>query len=103
MIKRYKFGKPFPTEAVVKETALQSGELPYLREEQGEKLCFTYLLGKEDEVYGLGENVRGINKRGWLYQSCCVDEPEHLEDRHSLYASHNFFDCKRRENFWRVL
>ena len=38
----------------------------------------------------LGENVRGINKRGWLYKSCCADEPNHLEDRHSLYASHNF-------------
>ena len=41
-------------------------------------------------MYGLGENVRGINKRGWIYKSCCADEPNHLEDRTSLYASHNF-------------
>ena len=44
----------------------------------------------EEKVYGLGENVRGINKRGWIYKSCCADEPNHLEDRTSLYASHNF-------------
>lgn len=55
-----------------------------------EQLQFEYTLENEEKVYGLGENVRGINKRGWIYKSCCADEPNHLEDRTSLYASHNF-------------
>lgn len=55
-----------------------------------EQLQFEYTLENEEKVYGLGENVRGINKRGWIYKSCCADEPNHVEDRTSLYASHNF-------------
>ncbi len=41
-------------------------------------------------VFGLGETVRGINKRGWIYVSNNSDDPNHTEDKHSLYASQNF-------------
>lgn len=47
-------------------------------------------LSKEEGVYGLGQNVRGMNKRGWLYESNCTDDPEHTESKHSLYGAHNF-------------
>lgn len=91
MIRKYTYGNPFCTDAVVKEITAETGTLPYLkRTEQEGRLTFSCRLGEKDLVYGLGENVRGINKRGWLYKSCCADEPNHLEDRHSLYASHNF-------------
>lgn len=99
MVKKYKFGEPFVTEAVTGEVLLQEGKLPYLKEEQGEELCFSCHLEQRDEVFGLGENVRGINKRGWLYRSFCTDEPEHLEDRHSLYAAHNFLVVKGTDIF----
>ena len=41
-------------------------------------------------VLGLGETVRGINKRGWIYVSNNSDDPNHTEDKQSLYASQNF-------------
>ena len=41
-------------------------------------------------MYGLGENVRGINKRGFEYISNCTDQPKHHEDTKSLYGAHNF-------------
>ena len=41
-------------------------------------------------VYGLGEQIRGINKRGWSYTSNCTDDPHHTETTHSLYGAHNF-------------
>lgn len=41
-------------------------------------------------MYGLGENVRGINKRGWRYVSNCSDNPNHCEHTNSLYGAHNF-------------
>lgn len=65
------------------------------------KLLFPSLIPWHvtDKVYGLGENVRGINKRGWIYQSKCSDEPEHLEDRRSLYGAHNFFVVSGKETF----
>lgn len=91
MIRKYTYGNPFCTDAVVKDMAAETQTLPYLQKaEQDGRLIFSCSLGEKDLVYGLGENVRGINKRGWLYRSCCADEPNHLEDRHSLYASHNF-------------
>ena len=43
--------------------------------------------------------MRGINKRGWIYESKCSDESKHLEDRRSLYAAHNFIVVDGREKF----
>ncbi len=99
MVQKYKFGNPFRTDAVVREVALCEGEMPYMKKADGEKLSFSYHLEQEDEVYGLGENVRGINKRGWEYRSCCMDEPNHVEDKRSLYASHNFFVVRGKKCF----
>jgi len=92
MINRFIFGFPIDTEAIIdKPTPSQwaSSSLP------GVKLNATsneivYPLSKKDAVYGLGENVRGINKRGFTYVSYCADDPIHTEDKNSLYAAHNF-------------
>ena len=90
MITKFTYGKPFQTDAVVNKVEAQQGVVPFLKvEEKDGKLKFFYTMKDQEKVYGLGENVRGINKRGWLYKSCCADEPTHVEDRHSLYASHN--------------
>ncbi len=91
MITKYTYGNPFQTDAVVQKLEAQNKEVPYFTvTKTKEQLQFEYTLEEEEKVYGLGENVRGINKRGWIYKSCCADEPNHLEDRTSLYASHNF-------------
>ena len=127
MIRKYTFGHPFSTEAVVKTIEAEHAQLPYfsirtegtalsaaLNVEQsvlnslkkgelgshgGEgKPYFCYELNKNDVVYGLGQNIRGINKRGWTYTSYATDEPNQTESIRSLYAAHNFFivDGKRR-------
>lgn len=91
MITKYTYGNPFQTDAVVQKLEVQNGNVPYFTVvKTEEQLQFEYTLENEEKVYGLGENVRGINKRGWIYKSCCADEPNHVEDRTSLYASHNF-------------
>lgn len=91
MITKYTYGNPFQTDAVVQKLEVQNGDVPYFTVvKKEEQLQFEYTLENEEKVYGLGENVRGINKRGWIYKSCCADEPNHVEDRTSLYASHNF-------------
>lgn len=48
-------------------------------------------LSAEDIVYGLGEQPRGINKRGWIYRSWNTDDPIHTEGIPAMYGSHNFF------------
>lgn len=87
MIRKYTFGNPFLTEAVTETYPAASGELPFFVRD-AESL--TLSLDESTPVYGLGEQVRGINKRGWLYISNNSDEPHHLEETHSLYGAHNF-------------
>lgn len=87
MIRRYTFGKPFPTEAVVKELPYETDTLPFFSIEDNR---LSLPLEDDIPVYGLGEQVRGINKRGWLYVSNATDDPNHLEHTHSLYGAHNF-------------
>ena len=94
MIRKFTYGNPIETEAVVRKIETENGEVPYLNvaDVDGEEktISFSMNLSKEDIVYGLGENVRGINKRGFLYKSKCSDDPVHQESTNSLYGAHNF-------------
>ena len=90
MIQKFRFGNPFPTDAVIVPIAESTGEVPYFTVESKESIQFLFSMGKKDIVYGLGETVRGINKRGWIYESNCSDDPNHEEHKHSLYGAHNF-------------
>lgn len=96
MIKRYRFGNPLETDAIQEKPLLCQGEIPFLTQE-GKELY--YALSPSDIVYGLGENVRGINKRGWIYVSDCSDDPNHTEEKRSLYGAHNFLLVSGREQF----
>ncbi|MBR4067548.1 MAG: alpha-glucosidase [Clostridia bacterium] len=90
MIRRFDYGTPLPTDALVKEAPLCTEAIPFFEVTAGEGgITFTHRLGKDDLIYGLGETVRGINKRGHLYRSWNSDEFSHHEDKQSLYASHN--------------
>lgn len=87
MVRKYSFGNPFPTDAVIKHYPAEQDSLPYFAIKEG---SLYYPLPADVPVYGLGEQVRGINKRGWSYTSNCSDDPHHLETTHSLYGAHNF-------------
>lgn len=96
MISKYTFGKPFNTEAVVSvpETAKvfnNSTEIPFgTLNLKKDSLTYEISLLPEDKVFGLGENLGGINKRGRRYTSWCTDDPNHTEEKQSLYGAHNF-------------
>lgn len=98
MIRRYVYGNVLETEAVLQKPEKEQGQLSYFTVNEQEK-TFLYQMDASDRVYGLGENVRGINKRGWIYESKCSDDPEHKEDRHSLYGAHNFLVVDGKEQF----
>ena len=86
MVRNYIFGEPVETDAVVKEIASSAWcDGVFQKKEDG----FHYSLKEDEIVYGLGENVRGINKRGWRYISNCSDNPNHCENTNSLYGAHN--------------
>lgn len=89
MINKIIYGNPMDTGAVVAD--VQEGELKFLTlEESSKEVIFVANLAENDIVYGLGEAVRGINKRGWKYVSFCADDPMHVENKESLYGAHNF-------------
>ena len=92
MIHRYTFGTPLPTDAVVQSLPSETDSLPFFAVKSGEDGSLTLSLTlRDDEVlFGLGESVRGINKRGYHYESWNTDCPSHNESQSSLYASHNF-------------
>ena len=89
MIRKFRIGDPIPTDAVVEDMKLSEGSIPYFETDKEAK-ALSLFLDEKDKVFGLGETVRGINKRGWLYVSNNSDDPNHTENKHSLYASQNF-------------
>ncbi len=99
MIQKYQFGTPFATEAVVEEIQISQGKPDYGTVSLEEGFLFSYSMQEEDIVYGLGEANRGINKRGYCYISDCADDPNHTEDKLSLYGAHNFILVSGRETF----
>ena len=88
-IKKYKFGNPYETGAVVLRIDITAG-IPDRFRFDAETDTFSYTMKEKDMVFGLGETVRGINKRGWIYVSNNSDDPVHDENKTSLYASQNF-------------
>lgn len=86
-IRKFSFGKIVDCNSVIKNIKAEDGKIPYFHNDNS-KLIFK--LEKEDLVYGLGENIRGINKRGWVFESYCTDDPNHSQDKRSLYGAHNF-------------
>ncbi|MBD7911832.1 MULTISPECIES: TIM-barrel domain-containing protein [Clostridium] len=98
---RYIIGNPINTDAVILDTNKiktdRSYSLKYLDIDEDGNL--NYYMSDNDIIYGLGENVRGLNKRGWIYESFCTDEYSHTPNKRSLYGAHNFFVVHGKENF----
>ena len=93
MIRKYAFGTgtPVPTDAVVLSLPESEGEVPFFSvSREGDSVVFRRAMEPADVLFGLGESVRGINKRGFRYVSWNSDIFSHTESTESLYASHNF-------------
>ena len=101
MIRKFIFGKPFETDATVLQIAkenqfVQNEAVEELKSQNCEVLCsesgfsFECKLKEESIVYGLGQAMGNINKRGRTYTSYCSDDPSHTENKESLYGAHNF-------------
>lgn len=99
MINKYTIGSPINTDAVVESPESQPIDSFPLKISVAEQTVIRFNLGNSDAVYGLGESPRGINKRGWIYESWCTDETNHTEDKRALYGAHNFIVISGKEKF----
>ncbi len=95
MVKKFRFNNPIATYAVVNNIECEKGDMPYFSKTDAD---FSYTMSDTTCVYGLGEAVRGINKRGWIYEGYCSDDPCHTEDKRSLYGAHNFLIIDDKAN-----
>ncbi len=98
-MRKYVYGEPFETEAVLRDIEISEGNVAYGEVSLEEGFVFTYQMAENDIVYGLGEANRGINKRGYCYISNNTDIPEHTEDQRSLYGAHNFLVVSGEQTF----
>ena len=102
MISRYVYGNPIKTDAVVQniEPCDNNMMLPYFTQSVNEnQIVFSYDMDEQTIVYGLGEQMRGMNKRGFSYISYAADDPVHTENKHSLYGAHNFMIVNGEDTF----
>ncbi|MDE5778521.1 MAG: alpha-glucosidase [Lachnospiraceae bacterium] len=99
MIKKYSYGTPFQTDTIITplETSASTVEFGSILLSEG--FQFTYKMADNDIVYGLGEANRGINKRGFIYDNDCFDNPHQTEEQRSFYAAHNFIIIDGTEHF----
>jgi len=102
-IRKHIFGNPFVTYAVpvdkmdncpdtdnVAPFSFSNGSFTDDNGEVYETSVYTLKMSEDTCILGLGENVRGINKRGHVYESWNTDDPGQHEEKKSLYGSHNF-------------
>lgn len=99
MIQKYNFGKPFNTESTVVYVENSRGKIPFGKISSGKTFEWNYKLKDSDIVYGLGETMRGMNLRGGLFTSWCLDQPNQTECSPSLYGAHNFVIIFGKETF----
>ena len=99
MIQKFIYGAPLQTEAVTLDIPAESGVPAYGTISTHKGFSFSYVMADDDIVYGLGEANRGINKRGYCYISDCTDDPNHTEDKRSLYGAHNFIVIAGKQTF----
>ena len=90
MIRRYDYGQPIATGAIAIPQPVCTDALPRFTVTEDEKgISFKLTMDENDMIFGLGESVRGINKRGHIYRAWNSDDFSHTENKSSLYASHN--------------
>lgn len=90
--KMLKIGNMIPTRTIAGgdfEEVSQFQVVGDMKIEAG-KIYWEIPLSESAVVYGLGESIRGMNKRGYIYKSFCSDDPNHTPDKESLYGAHNF-------------
>ena len=104
MIRRYTFGEPLPTDAVVIDLPAERENPPRFEVTRGEdgSVSLACSLHPDEALFGLGQSVRGMDKRGHRYESWNSDIFNHTEEKPSLYGSHNFLVFFRPREYFAI-
>jgi alpha-glucosidase len=107
-VTRYRHGQPFLTGAVVlNESSFPSEPLSRLqvlksevRSEGG--VFLSRAMTDDTEIFGLGQTMGSVNKRGGRYRMYAIDDFQHTPEKESLYGSHPFFIWKSQKEVFGV-
>ena len=98
---RFRSGNPFNTEAIPEPHISEVTDTPrFFRSSFSDnKLTITVPLNRNDQIYGMGQSMGGLNKRGRRFNTWCSDDPNHTPDKEALYGSHPFLIIDGMETF----
>lgn len=99
MIQKKIYGCPFETLATTQDVPNTDLVKYFFVKETEDTIVFTYKLAEKDIVYGLGEMMGGLNKRGGRYIALNTDTANHSDENPSLYSSHNFLIVDGNDHF----
>ena len=94
-ISQFRFGKPFNTGAVqgwgASADFAPAARLPFFEySERDSEIILRHDLETDACVWGMGQNLGSLNRRGRRYSLLCRDQPAHTPDKLGLYGSHPF-------------
>ena len=100
-VHRFRSGNPFNTEAITASPVGESAENPcfFKASVSDNGITIHISLGKEDKVYGMGQSMGGLNKRGRRFNTWCSDDPNHTPEKEALYGSHPFLILDGEKTF----
>ena len=103
-ITQYTIGKPFDTGAVIlrsDQSADDCDRIPHFSADcdDDNNLRLSKALTDDEAIYGLGEMLGGLNKRGRKYRCYNNDDPNHTPEKQNLYGSHPFMIFDADETF----
>lgn len=99
----YEFGNPFNTGAVVlninKRYAKKENKIKYFDYSIIENSCILiYKMEDSCCVYGLGQSLGSLNKKGKKYRIYSNDDPLHTPEKEGLYGNHPFLIIEDKKN-----
>jgi alpha-glucosidase len=99
----FRSGEPFKTGAVIADIPennenYQSVDHFEAHAENG-KTTLKYSFSDGDKMFGLGQCLGSMNRRGRRYRLYAADDPNHTPEKESLYGSHPFAIISGAETF----
>ncbi|HPP05186.1 MAG TPA: glycoside hydrolase family 31 protein [Spirochaetota bacterium] len=103
----YKFGNPFNTGATIlnlKDNLFKNDlKVKYFEHKILEnKVILKSKLSKSASIYGLGQSLGSLNKKGRRYRLYSNDDPLHTPEKESLYGNHPFIIIEDSKNCYGV-
>ncbi len=89
-VEGFEFGTPIDTGALLEKGTPEKIDFKE-KMAVGKITTLEFELLPKDRIYGLGEHLGSMNRRGKRLRSYCRDEANHTEDKNELYGAHNFF------------